>query len=197
MENPSFQSSITNHKPKERPLHYTEYAPGKQEIAQRIVAHPPGAALFCFASLPVCFPFDVFSPAGLSYITLREPHQTREPWHLSCHGGKPPANHHVPRAPLRAQRRAVRGQGVLPLVRAMRPIAEWRSMLCTKQGTTPDPRGPSPSSGKTPAKPHVPRTPPRPKGAVWGAGRREEDTRRVVHGTTRSAFGRLNFSNKI
>ena len=98
--------------------------------------------------------------------------------------------------PARLQR-AVRGQGVLPLVRAMRPIAEWRSMLCTKQGTTPDPRGPSPSSGKTPAKPHVPRTPPRPKGAVWGAGRREEDTRRVVHGTTRSAFGRLNFSNKI
>ena len=33
--------------------------------------------------------------------------------------------------------------------------------------------------------------------AVRGQGRREEDARRVVHGTTRSAFGRLNFSNFI
>ena len=28
--------------------------------------------------------------------------QTREPWHLSCHGGKTPANPHVPLCPLPA-----------------------------------------------------------------------------------------------
>ncbi len=38
-----------------------------------------------------------------------------------------------PYAPAR-QRRAVRGQGALPLVRAMRPVAEWRSFLFNKQG---------------------------------------------------------------
>ena len=29
-------------------------------------------------------------------------HQTGEPWHLSCHGGKTPANLHIP-TPLRAE----------------------------------------------------------------------------------------------
>ena len=80
---------------------------------------------------------------------------------------------------------------------ARRRMAVFPIQLTTNPHQTREPRGPSPSGGKTPAKPHVLRVPPRPMGAVRGAGRREEDARRVVHGTTRSAFGRLNFSNKI
>ena len=62
-----------------------------------------------------------------------KPHQTGEPWHLSCHGGKTRPSRMSLYAPAR-QRRAVRGQGALPLVRAMRPVAEWRSFLFNKQG---------------------------------------------------------------
>ena len=45
--------------------------------------------------------------------------------------------------PLRAQR-AVRGQGALPLARAMRPVAEWRSLLCSWREFAPDPRAVAP-----------------------------------------------------
>ena len=62
---------------------------------------------------------------------------------------------------------------------------------------TGEPRGLSPSGGNSAANLLSLEYPPRFMGAVRGAGRREEDARRVVHGTTRSAFGRLNFSNKI
>ena len=30
--------------------------------------------------------------AAFPNSTIRNPHQTGEPWHLSCHGGKTPAN---------------------------------------------------------------------------------------------------------
>ena len=59
----------------------------------------------------------------------RKPHQTGEPWHLSCHGGKTPANLLSLVCPRALWAGAVWGQGVLSLVRAMRPIAEWRSFL--------------------------------------------------------------------
>ena len=75
-------------------------------------------------------------------------------------------------APAR-QRRAVRGQGALPLVRAMRPVAEWRSFLFNKQGkhTRPASREaccraavkPRPSSMSV-------ERPPRPMDAMWGQG---------------------------
>ena len=39
-----------------------------------------------------------------------------------------------------------------------------------KTHQTGEPRGLSPSGGKTPANGHVPRAAPRPMGAVWGAG---------------------------
>ena len=45
----------------------------------------------------------------------RKPHQTGEPWHLSCHGGKTPAKPHVPRAAPRPKG-AVWGAGALPLL---------------------------------------------------------------------------------
>ena len=52
---------------------------------------------------------------GLNRPLVREPHQTGEPWHLSCHGGKTPAKLHVPRAVPRPTG-AVWGAGVLPLL---------------------------------------------------------------------------------
>ena len=56
------------------------------------------------------------------------------------------------------------------LLRAMRPVAEWRPFLFNWRFTTPDPRGPLPSGGNSAANPHIPRVPTRPTGAVWGAG---------------------------
>ena len=74
------------------------------------------------------------SPDGdLFYSTGGELHQTREPWHPSCHGSKIPAKPHVPLRPSRPMD-AMWGQGALPLVRAMRPVAEWRPFLFNKQG---------------------------------------------------------------
>ena len=44
-------------------------------------------------------PRGLLPSGGLNRPPNREPCQTGEPWHLSCHGGKPPANWHVSRAP--------------------------------------------------------------------------------------------------
>ena len=41
---------------------------------------------------------------GLYYTSNMELHQTGEPWHLSCHGGKTPANLLFHERPLRALR---------------------------------------------------------------------------------------------
>ena len=59
---------------------------------------------------------NVFSEAddGLFYSTIEEPHQTGEPWHPSCHGGKTPAKPHVSLHPCAPMARSP-GSGVLPL----------------------------------------------------------------------------------
>ena len=64
---------------------------------------------------------------------------------------------YVPQRPMDA----MWGQGALPLVRAMRHIAEWRSsiQLTRNPHQTGGLRGLSPSGGKTPAKSHVPLCP--------------------------------------
>ena len=123
---------------------------------------------------------------------------TREPRGPSPSGGKTPASLLSLEHPARLCR-AVRGQGVLPLARAVAPVVPRRSVRdCYREpDQTREPRGPSPSGGKTPASLLSLEHPARLCRAVRGQGRREEDARRVVHGTTRSAFGRLNFSNKI
>ena len=54
---------------------------------------------------------------------------------------------------------AVWGAGGHPLLRAMRPVAEWRSFLFNWRFTTPNPRGPLPSGGNSAANPHVSRVP--------------------------------------
>ena len=60
--------------------------------------------IFCIFSLGI---FMIFSPAsrhlGMAFTPNRNAAcQTREPWHLSCHGGKTPAKPHVPLCPLPA-----------------------------------------------------------------------------------------------
>ena len=62
-----------------------------------------------------------------------KPHQTGEPRDPLPSGGKTSAKLHVCRASPAPYGRGW-GQGALPLVRAMRPVAEWRSFLFNKQG---------------------------------------------------------------
>ena len=96
----------------------------------------------------------------LFYSTGGELHQTREPWHPSCHGSKIPAKPHVPLRPSRPMD-VMWGQGALPLVRAMRPVAEWRSsiQLTRNPHQTGEPRGLSPSGGKPPGQAACPSMP--------------------------------------
>ncbi len=46
--------------------------------------------------------------------TSRKLHQTGEPWHPSCHGGKAPAKPHVSRRPCAPMARSSGVQGVTP-----------------------------------------------------------------------------------
>ena len=59
-----------------------------------------------------------------------------------------------------------------PLLRAMRPVAEWRSLLFNWHGATSDPRAARPVAERRylRSQPAFPRVPPRPKGAVWSQG---------------------------
>ncbi len=61
---------------------------------------------------------------GLRSTTNRKLHQTREPWHQSCHGGNC-SQAVFPRVPTRPTG-AVWGAGGHPLPRAAMPVAEWR-----------------------------------------------------------------------
>ena len=55
---------------------------------------------------------------GLLLPTGREPHQTGEPWHLSCHGGNFTAKPHVPRAPCAPKARSPGSRGSAPWERS-------------------------------------------------------------------------------
>ena len=59
-----------------------------------------------------------------------------------------------------------------PLLRAMRSVAEWRSLLFNWHGATSDPRAARPVAERRylRSQPAFPRVPPRPKGAVWSQG---------------------------
>ena len=118
----------------------------------------------------------------------REPHRTREPRGLSPSGGKTPAKPHVFRAAPRPLARC----GVKGGERKRVPSGHNRRRRLATGSRQPkrgfdtavskttievaghcplcEPRGLSPSGGKTPAKPHVSRSPPRPTGAERGQG---------------------------
>ena len=101
----------------------------------------------------------------------REPDQTRKPRGPLPSGGKTPASLLSLEHPARLCR-AVRGQGVLPLARAVAPVVPRRSVRdCYREpDQTRKPRGPLPSGGISAANWRVSRALPRPMGAVWGAG---------------------------
>ena len=50
--------------------------------------HAYGAQFGVKGYYPLCEPEGLSPDGGLSYSTIRNPHQTGEPWHLLCHGGK-------------------------------------------------------------------------------------------------------------
>ena len=86
---------------------------------------------------------------GLCYSINMKPHQTGEPWHPSCHGGKTPAN----------------------LLFLEQPRALWAR--CGVQGFSPArpaSRGTRRATAVKPGQLAFPRAAPRPMGAVWGAG---------------------------
>ena len=84
-----------------------------------------------------------------------------------------------------AQKASVKLKSRWPLLRAMRPVAEWRSIQCNRREPhqTREPRGLSPSGGKTPAKPHVPRAPCSP--SARSPGCRGGERKRVSSGHNR------------
>ena len=94
--------------------------------------------------------------AVFSIQLTRKPHRTSEPRGLSPSGGIFAANSHVSLAPARLLR-AVRGQGVLPLARAARPVAERRYFAanshvslcpCAPQARSPGSRGTTPCANR-------------------------------------------------
>ena len=89
------------------------------------------STLAFIASRRACRPTAVFS------IQLaRKPHQTGEPWHPSCHGGKTPAKPHVPLCPLPAfgGQSGVKGHCPLGERRELADVAEAEMLQKTIRG---------------------------------------------------------------
>ena len=104
--------------------------------------------------------------------TLKASHEAR--CRMAVCTGQRTENHTRP-----ASREACRRAAVASQPSRMSPEQpRAQRARCGVQGVTPcqtgEPRGLSPSGGSFAAKLHVPRAAPRPTGAVWGAGRREE-----------------------
>ena len=92
-------------------------------------------------------------------------HQTGEPWHLSCHGGKTPANLLSLEYP-RALWARCGVQGVTPCCEpeGLSPDGGLRTPTNRKPHQTGEPRGLLPSGGNSAAKLHVPQMLLRPMG---------------------------------
>ena len=88
---------------KPRPSRMSPYAPARPWRAVRVQGHRP-----------LRKPRDLLSSGGLYRPTSGKPHQTGEPWHPPCHGGKTPAKPHVSLHPCAPMARSP-GSGVLPL----------------------------------------------------------------------------------
>ena len=116
---------------------------------------------------------NVFSEAddGLFYSTIEEPHQTGEPWHPSCHGGKTPAKPNVFLRPCaNSAQSGVKGHCPLRKPRDLLSSGSLYRPTSGKPHQTGEPRGLSPSGGKTPAKPHVSLCPCAPMARSPGSG---------------------------
>ena len=122
--------------------------------------------------------------AAFSIQLTRKPHRTSEPRGLSPSGGISQSSHMSPYAPAR-RRRAVRGQGVLPLARGLSPsggifAANSHVSLCPcapaaqsgVKGYYPlrEPRGLSPSGGISQSSHMSPYAPARPRRSPGSRG---------------------------
>ena len=108
----------------------------------------------------LCEPRGLLPSDGLYTPINRKSHQTREPWRLSCHGGNIAAklfSHEYPRA--RRARCGVKGHCPLRKPRDLPSSGGLYQPAGRKSHQTREPRGLSPSGGKTPANPHVPLRP--------------------------------------
>ena len=85
-------------------------------------------------------------------------HQTGEPWHLSCHGGKTSTNPHVPLHPCAPVARSPKGAQP-PSHEACRRMAVFLIQLTGKLHQTGEPWHLSCHGGKTPANLHIPLRP--------------------------------------
>ena len=102
----------------------------------------------------------------------KEPDQTREPRGPSPSGGKTPASLLSLEHPARLCR-AVRGQGVLPLARAVAPVVPRRSVRdCYREPDQPASREARRRAAVILRPACFPASRPAPFGAVWGAGHR-------------------------
>ena len=120
--------------------------------------------------------------AAFSIQLTRKPYRTSEPRGLSPSGGIFAANSHVSLAPARL-RRAVRGQGILPLARGPSPSGgisqpthmslytpARRRRAVRGQGVLPLARGPSPSGGISQSTHMSPYAPARPRRSPGSRG---------------------------
>ena len=94
------------------------------------------ANVFLKLTGPCCEPKGLSPDGGLYRPTSGNPHQTGEPWHPSCHGGKTPAKPHVPLCPLPAfgGQSGVKGHCPLGEGRELADVAEAEMLQKTIRG---------------------------------------------------------------
>ena len=103
-------------------VNYTQLAPDEKSCGSWRISVTPKASAGCKSTLAFGSSHEARRRrmAAFSIQLTRKPHRTSEPRGLSPSGGIFAANSHVSLAPARL-RRAVRGQGVLPLARGLSP----------------------------------------------------------------------------
>ena len=132
-------------------VNYTQLAPDEKSCGSWRISVTPKASAGCKSTLAFGSSHEARRRmAAFSIQLTRKPHRTSEPRGLSPSGGISQSSHMSPYAPAR-RRRAVRGQGVLPLARGLSPsggifAANSHVSLCpcAPQARSPGSRGTTP-----------------------------------------------------
>ena len=107
-------------------VNYTQLAPDEKSCGSWRISVTPKASAGCKSTLAFGSSHEARRRmAAFSIQLTRKPHRTSEPRGPSPSGGISQSSHMSPYAPARLLR-AFRCQGVLPLARAARPVAERR-----------------------------------------------------------------------
>ena len=164
-------------------VNYTKLAPDEKSCGSWRISVTPKASAGCKSTLAFGSSHEARRRmAAFSIQLTRKPHRTSEPRGLSPSGGISQSSHMSPYAPARP-RRAVRGQGVLPLARGLSPsggifaanshvsLAPARLRRAVRgQGVLPLARGPSPSGGISQSTHMSPYAPARPRRSPGSRG---------------------------